>query len=393
MSLRVIFAALFFAIVKILPAQGIHTGDIPSALLGAGVERWYRSNSAGMTLEVIPSRAAAMQQEFSLLVRSASARELPPVVLPHFNGAYGIELRALYEEGRASRFQWIFRDSRGMTRVTAAGRGSLFATRPLDPLFYYDEEDRTSGIIELRNNEGDVTREFQFNEDHSEWDFRYFHRDGILVRAEIWFREPPAPVSYDDDSPPPAPNAFTLVFTDLYRYTRSGSLRAIDRTLHAGAERERLSFPRLGPGASLGENLISHGGAHTAEHFVGVQAAFGITISYNLDIRGRILGETWRNEDGEIIGELANTWVGDRLQSALWRAPGDERLTEFDFDDEGYRVAERNFRNGVLERSVTSREGLDIEEVFMNGMLVLRAVWENGIRISEERISPVRGRP
>jgi hypothetical protein len=184
------------------------------------------------------------------------------------------------------------------------------------------------------------------------------------------------------------------MFTDLYRYTRSGSLRAIDRRIHGGAlGTSRLAFPRLGPGVSLGEDLISHGGAYTAEFFVGVQPVDGITISYNLDTRGRILRETWRNEDGVIIGELTNTWVGDRLQSALWIAPDDERLVEFEYDDDGNRTVERNFRNGVLERSITAQDGIDIEELFMNGRLVLRAFWQDGLKISEERVAPARSRP
>jgi hypothetical protein len=183
------------------------------------------------------------------------------------------------------------------------------------------------------------------------------------------------------------------MFTDLFRYTRSGSLRAIDRTLHDGAlERLRLGFPRLGPGVSLGEDLITHGGAYTAEHFVGVQASDYVMVSYNLDSRGRILGEIWRGDGGEIVAELTNTWVGDRLQSALWRAGDDERLIEFEYDNDGNRIVERNFRNGVLERSITAQGSREIEEIYLGGRLVLRAVWENGIRISEERISPARGR-
>ena len=386
-----VFMVFFFAAGNFLPAQGIHTGDIPSSVIYEDEIRWYRSNSSGMTLVLIPSHLAAMES-YSLSIRAAVPAEIPELVLPHFNSAYRIELRTLYQEGRPIRYQWTFRDGRGMTRVAATGRGSRFATRTPNPLVYDGaRENLSSGIIELRNNEGDVTREFQFSEDLSEWDFRYFYRDGILIRAEIWFKEPPAP---EGDPAPAVPRTFNLVFTDLYRYTRSGSLRAIDRTVHAGAlERSRLSFPRLGPGASLGENLIGHGGAHTAEHFTGIQASENIMISYNLDIRGRVLGEVWRDEEGEVFGELVNTWVGDRLHSMLWRSEGYERLTEFEYDSEGNRIAERNFRNGMLERSVITQGNTDIEEVFVAGRLILRAVWKDGVRVSEDWISPapVRG--
>jgi hypothetical protein len=79
--------------------------------------------------------------------------------------------------------------------------------------------------------------------------------------------------------------------------------------------------------------------------------------------------------------------------SALWRSIDDERLIEFEYDNDGNRIVERNFRNGILERSVTAQNGMDIEEIFMNGRLVLRAFWEDGVKISEERITPPRGRP
>jgi hypothetical protein len=143
----------------------------------------------------------------------------------------------------------------------------------------------------------------------------------------------------------------------------------------------------------MGEDLISQGGAYTSEFFVGAQAPDGVTITYNVDSRGRIIGEVWRGEDGRILGELVNTWVGDRLQSALWKAPDDERLIEFEYDNDGHRIAERNFRNGVLERSVTAHGGLEVEEIFLNGRLILRALWEHGVKISEERVSPSMGRP
>ena len=117
----------------------------------------------------------------------------------------------------------------------------------------------------------------------------------------------------------------------------------------------------------------------------------GVTIHYSLDGRGRILTELWESENGDAIGEIRNTWSGDRLDSVLWESPGQERLVEFEYDGKGNRIVERNLRNGVLERSVTSRNGLDTEEIYMNGILILKAVWEDGLKISEERITPPRG--
>jgi hypothetical protein len=159
-------------------------------------------------------------------------------------------------------------------------------------------------------------------------------------------------------------------------------------------ERLRVGFPRLGPGAIAGHDIISQSAVFGSEYFVGVRAEDGVTISYNIDIRGRVLGEVWRSDEGIILGELVNTWSADRLMSVLWTSPDDIRRIEFEYNAAGDRIVERVFRNGALERSVTvAQDGREIEEIFMNGRLVLRAIWENGVKVSEERVSPARGRP
>ena len=381
--------AVFFTAAYFLPAQADNTSEA----------RWYRSNSSGMTLELIPSRIAAMRNEHSLSVRSAFANEIPQLIMQYYNAAYRIELSTLYHWDRPIRYQWVFRDLRGVTRLTASGSGSMFAVRGSGALPPGEsDEDISNGIVELRNIDGDVTREFQYVEDLSEWDFRYFYRNNVLTRAEIWFKEPPAsgnaPAGGEENQTPQQAPAFNLMFTDLYRYTRSGSIRAIDRTLHERAlEQLRIGFPRLGPGVSFGEELISQVGAYSAEYFAGTQGSDDLTINYDIDNRGRVQAEVWRGDDGEILGELVNTWVGDRLQSVVWKAADDERLIEFEYDNDGNRISEKYFRNGLLERSVVAQGGQEVEELYMSGRLVLRAIWENGVKISEERISPAGRRP
>jgi hypothetical protein len=111
-------------------------------------------------------------------------------------------------------------------------------------------------------------------------------------------------------------------------------------------------------------------------------------VFYVTDDRGRILTETRRNEEGEVIGELQNAWSGDRLTSVRWKAGDDERVTEFGYDGDGDRILERNINRGVLERVVRLAGNREIEEIYMDGKPVLRAVWENGRKISEEHIRP-----
>jgi YD repeat-containing protein len=373
-SHRRLFLSLFFIAVigSLLSAQ--ESGEI----------RWYRSNSSGMLLQSIPSRLAALRNEYSLSIRNAQYWEVPELLLPYYNNSYSTELRVLYNEGEVSRRQWIFRDESGMTRLTASGGGSRFAVRGAGSLSE-GGDDSNSGVIEIRNWRGDVIREFQFEDDLSEWDYQYIYMDDLLLSAEIWFKAAP-PEETDEDDPVIAP-VFVLSYTDYYRYTRSGSLRAIDRALHEGAaELQRIAFPRLGSGISFADDdLITHGSAYTSGHLIGNQNPEGITINYNLDSRGRILGEIWRDEKGVVIGELINTWSGDRLLSVLWKTEDEDTLIEYEYDDKGDRVVERNFSHGVLERIVINQDGMEIEDIFINGVLMLRAYWEDGHKIREER--------
>jgi hypothetical protein len=60
-------------------------------------------------------------------------------------------------------------------------------------------------------------------------------------------------------------------------------------------------------------------------------------------------------------------------------------LAEFAYDSSGDRILERNFRNGILERLVRTEGKVDIEELYLNNVVVLITVWEDGVRISETR--------
>jgi len=373
---------------------------------------WFRSNSAGMALEFIPSRLAVLRNEYALSVEkldpNGKSKVLPAVILPFLYDFYRVELRTLYENGEELRRQWIFRDEKGLTRLTASGNDSFFGAEESGG------EGKPSGFIELLDDKGFITREFRFENDFTVWEFRYIYRADALLYTDTWLKEPEAPEAPNappEESPVQVPESGqvketgstdfiqvmnsvgNLVFTDYYRYSRSGSLRAIERVLHDGAGiQSRLSFPRIGPGVSTGDEFHTHGVAYTSEFLSGINVSEGTTINYSMDSRGRILGELWKDPEGNVLGEYRNTWSGDRLQSVLWKSPDDERLVEYEYDSDDNRIAERNFRRGVLERSVTSRDGRDVEEIYMDGRLILRTYWENGLKISEERIPSAGGR-
>jgi hypothetical protein len=112
----------------------------------------------------------------------------------------------------------------------------------------------------------------------------------------------------------------------------------------------------------------------------------GDRVVYATDERGKVLTETRRDAEGEIRGEIRNTWAGDRLKAVEWKAGEDERRTEYEYDSGGDRIMERNYNKGILERTVRQENGREIEELYMNGVVILRAIWEKGRKISEERV-------
>jgi len=411
---RVAFIAAFLVPAAFLIARegnnALNGDEIPEHVAEVLPEpiRWYRSNTAGMALEYIPSRLVAIRNEYSLSVEIVSPEKLPEILAPYHDTSHRIELRTLFKHGEESRHQWIFRDSRNIAMLVASGSFCFFGGES-------SEDEERSGFIEFKNEDGSVVRERLFESDLSQWEFRFFFEGSLLLSSETWFKEAPAPI------PVPLPEysyeisyayaaveeeievvyttpSFVLLFTDFYRYSRSGALRAIDRIVHgleedALDEIDRVLFPRIDPVIYPGVYLERESGTVAVFYIPAfILSAINIEdarVSYTVDSRGRVLNEVWKDDDGRILGEFLNTWSGDRIMSVLWRTDNDERLVEYKYDDDGNRISERNYRKGVLERSVTVRDGKDIEDIFMNGRLMLRAVWEDGLKISEERISHI----
>jgi antitoxin component YwqK of YwqJK toxin-antitoxin module len=181
-------------------------------------------------------------------------------------------------------------------------------------------------------------------------------------------------------------------YADLLRYNRSLFLRAVERVFY----RERkiflsdepviVSFPRNLSDVSVtrgfrGERLISY-----PEFFGEVIVQRDEKIVYVTNEKSSILSQTLYDDNGGIIWVITNTWSNDRIVSTLKKEGDTEYLAEFDYDSDGNRITERNFKNGILERVVYTEGNTDIEELYFNNMIVLRAVWENGRKISETRV-------
>jgi hypothetical protein len=138
--------------------------------------------------------------------------------------------------------------------------------------------------------------------------------------------------------------------------------------------------------------FVSPGIAYSSEFLQDVIVNEGGRVIYTTDSRGRVLTEQRLDAEENVIAEIRNTWSADRLLSVSYTAGDDERLTEYEYDQDGSRTLERNYHQGALERVVRSDKERDVEELFMNGEMILRAVWEEGRKISEERVRPSRER-
>ncbi|MDR1586405.1 MAG: hypothetical protein LBS57_02980 [Treponema sp.] len=379
--------------------------------------RWFRSNPAGMTLEEIPSRLAALRNEYVLVIDYFEFDELPPLLSPLYNFTYLIECRVLYHNGEESRRQWIFRDGAGLTRLVA-----VFGESPEAPpagntasdMVSDDGSDETSdtasdvksdeggapaedasaeesasggsaptgraptGFIEIYNENSLITEERLFSDEGEETVTGYFYRRDTLVRAEARRK------TVDEEGG----ESFVDVYTDNYRYNRSASLRAVERVYHEDAEAVpvRLTFPNRILDAVADDKFIDTGLARVPDFFGDSFVQSGYRLIFSTDERGRILTQTLLDDKNSEVWVIKNTWSGERIVSSLKTEGEDERLTEYEYNQAGDRIVERNSRNGVLERLARAEGRGEVEELYMNGKLILRAVWEDGRKISEERV-------
>ncbi|MDR1375181.1 MAG: hypothetical protein LBJ24_09445 [Treponema sp.] len=370
-------------------------GGIAAGL--AGAQDWFVSNAAGMALEPAFFRLA-LRNRYALSVDRAIPEELPGALLPYFRENYAAELRMLYQEGEEYRRQWIFRDEQRRDRLAAAFN------------------DDGSGFIEVYDEMGRLTEEHQFDNEGGVYRTLLSYNQDLLIKAEARFKAGPPleddvaagavsagePEAAPETGPPPedGPPAETLLWTDYYRYSRFYSLRAVDRIMHsapdAGGEGPagapipvRIRFPRYVLNAAAETAFAAPYPAYDSDFLRDIFTGTSDRVLYNTDDQGRVLSETRWDAEGGLIGELQNTWSGDRLTTVRWIAGDDERLLEYEYDGEGNRTAERNYTGGVLERTVRREGDRDVEELYMNGEVILRALWGiDGRKISEERIRP-----
>ena len=327
----------------------------------SGAERWYISNSAGMVLEAAFSRLA-IRSTYALSIRDAEPEEVPSELFTYLELTDSSEIHTLYEEGAVKYQRWVFRDRKGVMRVNTSLDGGT--------LLFLELYDENSLLIEERerNKDGDTAIMY------------YTYSSGLLIKGEAHLI--PAGIGVSGATPVPQ-------WTDQYRYTRSHSLREVQRQYHtrgSGAQSAvKMAFPRTLRGGIPPESVNS-GFSYDSEFFLDLFGFAPDRIRYVLDRRGRVITEIRLDEEGEEIAKLENEWSDDRLVSVLYTAGEEKRLLELEYDSDGNRILERNYRQGILERIVRRQGDTDVEELYMDGELVLRAVWKDERKISEEII-------
>jgi len=347
---------------------------------------WFRSNSGGMALEEINSRITALRNEYALLITFARQNEIPDFFMQYLDEECFPEIRALYKNGEKIKTQWILKDINGITRLNASfsepenistdmSGGASFSIGNEDLILNaFDTIDGKAGFIEIFNRDSFLITEYRFFDDGNLNRIDNEFNENLLIRS-VYSR-------YDKD-------INIKLYEDLYRYNRSLSLRSIERIFYSGVNGEidsmMISFPRRVMDSSDEADFIRGRINLYPEYFGGIIIENN-KIVYDTDTRGRILSETLYDEDNNIVWVIQNIWENNRIVSSK-KTEGDENYsTEYVYNSSGEKILERNFKNGRLERIVRREGNQDIEELYINDIMVMTAVWEDGRKISESRV-------
>jgi len=388
---------------------------------------WFRSNAGGLAIEEVPSRLVALRNEYALAIGFPHQDELPEYLLSYFDEEeHNIEIRILYKNGEQIRTQWLFRDKKGTTRLNAvflepsesnaqeeeilleeiileeeilevekpeeepaqemlAEEESADDEETVEIADSDDKDNNTvsvkqkTGFIEIFDEKSFLTREYRFFEDGLVSKTDYVFNDNLILNSTVSLRENGGA-------------EFKEEYADFYRYNRSLSLRAVERKFYKDMkisfldEPVIITFPRRirdtsKLGAFIGERLNSY-----PEFFGDILIRADSKIVFETDDKGRILSQTLYDEKENVVWVIRNTWQDNRIVSTSKTESDTVLLAEYGYNSKGDRILERNLKNGALERVVRTENKTDIEELYFNNVLVLRAVWEDGRKISETRV-------
>ena len=371
--------------------------------------RWFRSNSGGMALEEMQSRFAALRGKYALAINYVSNEELPDYLLPYFDEKYRVEVRILYKEGEQIRTQWILRDEKGDTRLNAVfvepesktdieeetvteEKKELVKEEEKENESLAQGEDKESkeeakvvinkdikkrkGFIEVYNENLFLTSEFKYLEDGRIEKTEYTLNNNLLINANY-------SVSGNDK------NNFKMSHVDYYRYNRSFYLRGIERIFHKEGvltDPFLIAFPKrimdsIEKSVVIGEKINLY-----PDFFEGEYVNDGFKMIFDTDDRGRITAQTLYDDENNVVWNIKNTWKNNRIVKTIKTEGGTVLTAEFTYNSDGDKILERDIKNGVLERVVITEGNTEIEELYIDNVVVLRAIWEDGRKISETRV-------
>lgn len=326
--------------------------------------RWFKSNAAGMALEETPSKLAALRSEYALEIISARDDEILDFLLPYYDSGYNPEIRVLYRNSEQSRTQWLFRDENSITRLNA-----VFVNTEIS--------ENKNGFIEIFDENSVLTEEYRFYENGGRIKTEYELKENLLISAAYFL---------SDNS-----GDYAKVYEDFYRYNRALSLRSIERIyikdVQVSYDRININFPIRIMDTINNSFFITERINLYPDFFGDVFIASDSRMIFDTDERGRILKQTLYDDEDNIIFIIVNTWANNRIVSTNKTEGDTVLLSEFQYNSSGDRILERNYKNGALERLVRTEGNTETEELFINNILVLRAVWEDGIMTSETRIT------
>ncbi|MDR1147979.1 MAG: hypothetical protein LBK66_05045 [Spirochaetaceae bacterium] len=428
-----IFLIQFFCLTSVLHAA---VNDV----------EWYISNPAGMALErAMPLRA--LREKNALAVREIKPEDLPREIRKYYSEPWRITCSILYEDGKRVKTQWVFRDQMQIALFVAAisdngsgfiewydDQGFLVEEQRLDAdgsgyFISYSYKDHTllkaeAHFVEAVSQEASDEETPALNDLTDLNDLAEELVPGIIIPSEdelslieTDMTETPiidnlsdivstpetvpsaAEMVRNPDGPAPIPETFVAitgresgpVWTDFYRYTRSKGLRSIERVFHSpGTQPELIHFPRFVEGGPTDVNFMNVPAPRFSIFLSDIMNIESSKIDYTFDNKRRVITETYRGEDDAVIGELKNTWENDHLVSVTWTRPGGERRVAYIYDEAGEFIREENYNNGVMERSVTLDGDREIETLYRDNKEILRAVWLDGRKVSEERVGSSR---
>lgn len=346
--------------------------------------RWFVSDGAGIAYESV-TRAVALRSDWALELRTVEADEA-------LGAAEGLaageikETRILYRQGEKERTAVSFLGASGSARLneTRESDGSLSRTR-------YDSRNRPQDEISQASDGTGIIVKYRWTGD------RLF--SAVAYALENQAGEP--------------------LWTETYRYDRSGALRSVSREpessefLHdsrggtprfieiraADGSAVRTSFDERGREVETatidadGKTISSvervayakAEGSKSKGSSRRVKGPSGETIETQYDEKARAVRVLRFDAEGKVVETTETEWTGERV-SSVTRAHGEEvRKSEFAYDGRGKRVSEKNYLNGRLERYVRKEGVMETEELYKNGAPVLRAEYEGGVLLRETR--------